>query len=92
MTLEHTQDFEMQADYVAESADREKTPEQNMENLFSNTQKCIAEKTKENTQNILFFEKYLQECTILSENSEKFNSWVDKIFAQHLQPLDKQAA
>lgn len=80
--------FEQQQEKISEK----NSLEQNMENLFSKSNACIAEKTKENTENILGFEKYLQECNILWEKSEAFNSWVNDILAQYLQPLEKKAA
>lgn len=84
MSLDNQNNYEMQTNILNESADREKTPEQNLDNLFLKTQQCIVEKTKENTDNILWLHKCAQECITHSENNESFTQSMVSILDKHL--------
>ena len=42
--------LELQNDVISKSADREKSTEENMDNLFQNVQLCVSEKENKNKE------------------------------------------
>ena len=77
--------LELQNDVISKSADREKSAEENMENLFQNVQICLSEKENQNKETIQGAEALAQECSILSEKSPEFNNNFVSILDQYLQ-------